>query len=77
MTADNELAIVELRCIPDNPNAIAGVLNTKKVRFDIVTKSKGETIKRTPLNLVLILDRSGSPLVPIYMRVQLFIRLAA
>lgn len=57
---NNELAVVELRCIPDNPNAIAGVLNTKKVRFDIETKSKGETTKRTPLNLVLILDRSGS-----------------
>jgi Ca-activated chloride channel family protein len=60
MAADMELAIVQLRCIPDNPNAISGVLNTKKVRFDIETKSKGETIKRTPLNLVLVLDRSGS-----------------
>jgi Ca-activated chloride channel family protein len=60
MTADNETAIVELRCFPDNPNAIAGVLNIKKVRFDIETKSKGETPKRTPLNLALVLDRSGS-----------------
>jgi Ca-activated chloride channel family protein len=57
---DNGLATVELRCIPDNSNAMSGVLNTKKVRFDIETKSKGETTKRTPLNLVLILDRSGS-----------------
>ncbi|CAF3886098.1 unnamed protein product [Rotaria magnacalcarata] len=46
--------------MPDNPHAISGVLNTKKVRFDIETKSKGQTTKRTPLNLVLILDRSGS-----------------
>ncbi len=60
MTMDNGLATVELRCIPDNSNAMSGVLNTKKVRFDIETKSKGETTKRTPLNLVLILDRSGS-----------------
>jgi Ca-activated chloride channel family protein len=60
MTADNELATVELRCIPDNPNAISGILNTKKVRFDIETKSKEGTMKRTPLNLVVILDRSGS-----------------
>jgi Ca-activated chloride channel family protein len=60
MAAANELAIVELRCIPDNRNALAGVLNTKKVRFDIETKSKGETVKRTPLNIALILDRSGS-----------------
>jgi len=60
MTADNELATVELRCIPDNPNAISGILNTKKVRFDIETKRKEGTMKRTPLNLVVILDRSGS-----------------
>jgi len=60
MTTSNELATIEVRCIPDNPNAISGILNTKKVRFDIETKNKGETMKRTPLNLVLILDRSGS-----------------
>ncbi|CAF1112127.1 unnamed protein product [Rotaria sordida] len=60
MNSDNELAIIEIRCIPDNPNAISGILNTKRVRFDIETKSKGETMKRTPLNLVLVLDRSGS-----------------
>ena len=60
MTTDNELATVEVRCIPDNSNAVAGVLNTKKARFDIETKSIGETPKRTPLNLVLVLDRSGS-----------------
>ncbi|CAF3416393.1 unnamed protein product [Rotaria socialis] len=60
MAANVELADFEIRCIPDNPHAISGVLNTKKVRFDIETKSKGQTAKRTPLNLVLILDRSGS-----------------
>ena len=52
--------IVEIRCIPDNVYAISGVLNTKKVRFDVVTKSNSETSKRTSLNLVMILDRSGS-----------------
>ncbi|CAF0861759.1 unnamed protein product [Adineta ricciae] len=60
MTAENELATIHLRCIPDNPNSLSGVLNTKKVRFDIETKAKGENDKRTPLNLVLVLDRSGS-----------------
>ncbi|CAF3426951.1 unnamed protein product, partial [Rotaria sp. Silwood2] len=60
MTTDNESANMEVRCIPDNLYAISGVLNTKKVRFEIETKCKGETVKRTPLNLVLILDRSGS-----------------
>ncbi|CAF1131873.1 unnamed protein product [Rotaria magnacalcarata] len=60
MTTNVELADIEIRCMPDNPHAISGVLNTKKVRFDIETKSKGQTTKRTPLNLVLILDRSGS-----------------
>ncbi|CAF3545058.1 unnamed protein product, partial [Rotaria sp. Silwood2] len=60
MTTNDELATIEIRCIPDNPFAISGVLNTKKVRFDIETKTKGATITRTPLNLVLVLDRSGS-----------------
>ncbi|CAF2072728.1 unnamed protein product [Rotaria magnacalcarata] len=60
MATNVELADIEIRCMPDNPHAISGVLNTKKVRFDIETKSKGQTTKRTPLNLVLILDRSGS-----------------
>ena len=60
MATANELAAVDVRCIPDSRNALAGVVNTKKVRFDIETKSKGETVKRTPLNLALILDRSGS-----------------
>ncbi len=60
MATNVEPATVEIRCIPDNPYAISGVLNTKKVRFDIETKSIGETVKRTPLNLALILDRSGS-----------------
>ncbi|CAF4178216.1 unnamed protein product, partial [Adineta steineri] len=60
MTSNNALADIELRCIPDNSYALSGILNTKKVRFDIETKSKGETVKRTPLNLVLLLDHSGS-----------------
>ncbi|CAF3090129.1 unnamed protein product [Rotaria sp. Silwood2] len=60
MTINNESTNIEVRCIPDNPYVISGVLNTKKVRFEIETKHKGETIKRIPLNLVLILDRSGS-----------------
>ena len=55
-----EPSLVEVQCIPDNPYAVSGVLNTKKVRFNIVTKSNGEENKRTPLNLVLVLDRSGS-----------------
>ncbi|CAF4672503.1 unnamed protein product, partial [Rotaria magnacalcarata] len=49
MTTNVELADIEIRCMPDNPHAISGVLNTKKVRFDIETKSKGQTTKRTPL----------------------------
>ncbi|CAF4226381.1 unnamed protein product, partial [Adineta steineri] len=60
MASNNALVDIELRCIPDNSHALSGVLNTKKVRFDIETKSKGETAKRTPLNLVLLLDHSGS-----------------
>jgi Ca-activated chloride channel family protein len=60
MAYNTELDLVQIKCIPDNPNAISGILNTKKVRFDIETKSKDENIKRTQLNLVLILDRSGS-----------------
>ncbi|CAF0833498.1 unnamed protein product [Adineta ricciae] len=60
MATDTQTPIVQIRCIPDNSYALIGVLNTKKVRFDIETKSKGESDQRTPLNLVLILDRSGS-----------------
>jgi len=60
MAENNDLATVELQCIPDSSYALAGVVNTKQVRFDIETKSKDESQKRTPLNLVLILDRSGS-----------------
>ncbi|CAF0828047.1 unnamed protein product [Didymodactylos carnosus] len=60
MSAQNELATVEIQCIPDNRNAISGVLNVKRARFDIETNSIGETTKRAPINLVLILDRSGS-----------------
>jgi hypothetical protein len=44
MAAANESALVEIRCIPDNPNALAGVLNTKKVRFDIETKAKAKQL---------------------------------
>lgn len=51
---------MQVHCIPDNPYAVSGVLNTKRARFDIVTKSQSEDVKRTPLNLALILDRSGS-----------------
>lgn len=57
---NNDLATINLRCIPDSSYALAGILNTKQVRFDIETKSKDETQKRTPLNLAIILDRSGS-----------------
>ena len=60
MATNIEPSTVVIRCTPDNPNAISGVLNTKKVRFDIETQSNDEKIKRTPLNLVLVLDRSGS-----------------
>ena len=60
MSADNEFGSIEIRCTPDNRNVLAGVMNTKRVRFDVETKGKGETKKRTPLNLVLVLDRSGS-----------------
>lgn len=60
MTTENELATVTVRCTPDNVYAIAGVLNSKRARFDIETKSNSKESQRTPLNLVLILDRSGS-----------------
>ncbi|UJR22754.1 hypothetical protein I4U23_025786 [Adineta vaga] len=60
MASNTQTPIVQLQCIPDNRYAVTGVLNTKRVRFDIETKSKSETEKRTPLNLALILDRSGS-----------------
>ena len=60
MTTQNELATVRIQCIPDNAHAIAGILNFKRARFDIETKSNDPNSQRTPLNLALVLDRSGS-----------------
>jgi Ca-activated chloride channel family protein len=56
-------ASVEIRCIPDNPHAVIGVMNSKRARFEIETKKNeenAEPIRRIPINLVLVLDRSGS-----------------
>ncbi len=61
--ATNVLPPVEIRCIPDNPYAVIGVVNTKRARLEIETKSNQEDIatsRRNPINLVLVLDRSGS-----------------
>src|SRR5579862_4660306 len=60
MSADNALATVEIRCIPDNSNAICGVMNAEKARFDIEMKSIEEKNQRASINLGLSLDRSGS-----------------
>ena len=60
MATKNELATITVQCIPDNNYIIAGVLNSKKARFDIETKSNDLAGQRTPLNIALILDRSGS-----------------
>ncbi|CAF1181441.1 unnamed protein product [Adineta ricciae] len=57
------MASVSLRCIPDNPYAIIGVTNNKRARFEIETKpneDNAQSKERNPLNLVLVLDRSGS-----------------
>lgn len=60
MASNNDIATVEIHCIPDSAYAVGGVLNSKKARFDIQTKSTDESVKRSPLSLALILDRSGS-----------------
>jgi Ca-activated chloride channel family protein len=57
------MASVKIRCIPDNAHAIIGIVNSKRARFEIETKKNeenAEAVKRVPLNLVLVLDRSGS-----------------
>ncbi|CAF2950246.1 unnamed protein product [Rotaria sp. Silwood2] len=62
MTTDT-LASVNICCIPDNRYAIIGVVNHKRARFEIETKKNeenAEPTKRNPINLVLVLDRSGS-----------------
>ncbi|UJR17390.1 hypothetical protein I4U23_004285 [Adineta vaga] len=59
----DQLSSVSIRCIPDNPHAIIGVVNSKRARFEIETKKNEEHTeenKRIPINLVLVLDRSGS-----------------
>ncbi|CAF1225724.1 unnamed protein product [Adineta steineri] len=61
MTTD-QLASVSVRCIPDNSHAVIGVMNAKRARFEIETKKNenAAATKRTPINLALVLDRSGS-----------------
>ncbi|CAF0825579.1 unnamed protein product [Rotaria sordida] len=57
------MASINIRCIPDNSYAIIGVVNNKRARFEIETKKNeenAEATKRNPINLVLVLDRSGS-----------------
>jgi Mg-chelatase subunit ChlD len=54
---------VNVLAIPDNSYVVNGVLNTKQVLFDLVTSPKvvvGEEPPRAPLNLCVVLDRSGS-----------------
>lgn len=61
--ATNTLASVNINCIPDNRYAVIGVVNHKRARFEIETKKNdqnAEPTKRNPINLVLVLDRSGS-----------------
>jgi Ca-activated chloride channel family protein len=61
--SNDKSASVEIRCIPDNPHAVIGVMNSKRARFEIETKKNEENveaIRRIPINLVLVLDRSGS-----------------
>lgn len=61
--ASNTLSLVNIKCIPDNRYAVIGVVNHKRARFEIETKKNEETTeptKRNPINLVLVLDRSGS-----------------
>ncbi|CAF4995146.1 unnamed protein product [Rotaria sp. Silwood1] len=58
-----KMASVNIRCIPDNPYAVIGVENTKRARLEIETtknEENAEATKRNPINLVLVLDRSGS-----------------
>lgn len=57
------MAAVDIRCIPDNPYAVIGVANTKRARLEIETKSAENDAtpkRRNPVNLALVLDRSGS-----------------
>jgi Mg-chelatase subunit ChlD len=54
------MATVDIQCIPDNIYALSGVVNQKRARFDIKTSTNDEAMTRVPLNLVLVLDRSGS-----------------
>ncbi|CAF3033772.1 unnamed protein product [Rotaria socialis] len=62
MSTEN-MALVNIRCIPDNHYGIIGVVNNKRARIEIETKANeqnAEATKRNPINLVLVLDRSGS-----------------
>lgn len=57
------MSSIDIHCIADNQYAVIGVLNKKQVRFEIETgqnESADAEKKRNPINLVLVLDRSGS-----------------
>ncbi|CAF3477359.1 unnamed protein product [Rotaria socialis] len=62
MSTDTSVSVT-VRCIPDNRYALIGVRNNKRARFEIETKKNEknvESTRRNPVNLVLVLDRSGS-----------------
>jgi len=54
--------LVSLHCLADNDYVVQGVMNSKKALIEIVTgeNPNQEQQKREPLNICLVLDRSGS-----------------
>jgi len=55
--------LIHVNCYADNDYVVQGVMNSKKALFEIVTgenPNKDAALKRQPLNMCLVLDRSGS-----------------
>eukprot|EP01102_Stenamoeba_stenopodia_P007152 TRINITY_DN1998_c0_g1_i1.p1 TRINITY_DN1998_c0_g1~~TRINITY_DN1998_c0_g1_i1.p1 ORF type:complete len:459 (-),score=136.42 TRINITY_DN1998_c0_g1_i1:117-1400(-) len=54
--------LISLNCIADNDYVVQGIMNPKKAIIEIVTgeNPNQEQQKRPPLNICLVLDRSGS-----------------
>ena len=61
-TAISVRPLLQLQAIPMTSQALKGVLNPTHVLFKIVTghEATEEEVKRPPINLAIVLDRSGS-----------------
>src|SRR5690348_10745166 len=59
-TAISVRPLLQLQAMPMTTQALKGVVNSTHVLFKIVTGHEETETKRPPINLAIVLDRSGS-----------------